>query len=214
MAVLKGGVNGPFSGRVGSVVGSSWRKINYIKGFRRIKDIKPVPSAKQAVQQQKFKLLNSFFMYMEEMLGIGFGQYTDRCTARNAAFRYNYDHAFVMDDGELKLNYAKLAFSRGALYTAGAEKAWPANGEIKVSWNTKTYGVDGQLDDVGYAIAYFPRFDLFEGSHALRHVGEVTFTFFKEFVPGDELHIWLFFADSKKKRASRTVYIPLTEPAP
>ncbi|GGG75836.1 hypothetical protein GCM10007415_04340 [Parapedobacter pyrenivorans] len=211
MAILKDGINGPFSGKVGSVVGSSWRKINYIKGFRRIKETKPEPSPKQAAQHRRFKLLNGFLRPVAEILETGFGQFTGRSTAVNAAFSHNYGHAFRMDGDDLTLNYRELAFSRGTLYTAGAERAWLENGGIRVRWDPRTYGVGGEMDDVGHAIAHHPESGLFFGGNAQRHAGEVAFSF-NGHASGGEFHVWLFFADSRGKRASRTVYIPLTGP--
>ncbi|MFB2118987.1 hypothetical protein [Parapedobacter sp. 2B3] len=37
MGIIKKGINGPFKGKAGSVVGSSWKKIDYIKGLQRKK---------------------------------------------------------------------------------------------------------------------------------------------------------------------------------
>jgi len=210
MATINEGINGPFSGKVGSVIGSSWRKIHYIKGMHKIKSSKRKPSQKQAVQQYKFKLLNQFFSPMASVLDVGFRGFTDRATGKNVAFRYNYDHAFVADGDQIKLNYPVLKFSHGSLYTAGAEKAWAYGEGVKVKWDPKTYGVGGAMDDVGYAIVYSVSSDFFTCETALRHEGEVHVSF-GEKTRGNDVHVWLFFADSKGKQASRTEYIPLTD---
>lgn len=210
MATFKEGINGPFKGKVGAVIGSSWRKIPYMKGKHKVKRNKLKPSEKQAVQHQKFKLLNQFFMKITPVLDIGFRSLTSRATAKNAAFSYNYDHAFVEEDDPVTLNYPALKFSHGSLYTAGAEKAILTHEGVKVVWNSKTYGVGGAMDDVGYAIAYSVSLDLLLWQTALRHEGE-AFISFDEAVRGNELHVWLFFADSRKKQVSRTEYLPLTD---
>ncbi|GGC20303.1 hypothetical protein GCM10011386_10260 [Parapedobacter defluvii] len=211
MATFKEGINGPFKGKVGSVIGSSWRKIHYMKGMRKVKRNKPKPSDKQAVQHHKFRLLNRFFMPIARVLDIGFRGHTSRATAKNVAFGYNYDHAFVEDGDQIKLNYPALKFSHGSLYTAGAEQASLIGEGIKVIWDPKTYGVGGAMDDVGYAIAYSVSSDLLLCQTALRHEGEVVIPF-EEQIRGPEMHVWLFFADSRGKQVSRTEYIPLTDP--
>ena len=134
---------------------------------------------------------------------------TSRATAKNAAFSYNYDHAFVEDSDGISLNYPALKFSHGSLYTARAEEASIIGEGVNVVWDPKTYGVGGSMDDMGYAIVYSVSLDLFIGKTALRHEGEV-FIPFEERIRGKELHVWLFFADSKGKQVSRTVYLPLT----
>ncbi len=210
MATFKEGINGPFKGKVGSVIGSSWRKIHYMKGMRKVKRNKPKPSEKQAVQHRKFTLLNRFFMPIVPVLDIGFHSLTSRATAKNAAFSYNYDHAFVEDGDQVTLNYPALKFSHGSLYTAGAEKASLIGEGVKVIWNPKTYGVGGAMDDVGHAIAYNVSLNLFLCETALRHEGEV-FIPFEEQIRREEMHVWLFFADGRGKQVSRTEYLPLTE---
>ncbi len=210
MATFKEGINGPFKGKVGSVIGSSWRNIHYMKGMRKVKRSKPEPTEKQAVQHDKFKLLNAFFSPISPILDVGFRSLTSRATAKNAAFSYNYDHAFVEDGDGISLNYPALKFSHGSLYTAGAEEASAIGEGVKVVWDPKTYGVGGAMDDVGYAIAYSVSLDFFICKTALRHEGE-AFVPFEERVRGSEVHVWLFFADSRGKQVSRTEYLPLPD---
>lgn len=208
MATIKDGINGPFKGKVGSVIGSSWRKIPYMKGMRKVKSTKAKPSEKQAAQHYRFKLLNEFFKSIAPVLDIGFHTLTSRATGKNAAFSYNYDHAFVEDGDQIRLNYPALKFSHGSLYTAGAEEARATAEGFEIQWDPKTYGVGGAMDDVGYAIAYSVSLHMFMTGRALRYEGGV-FVPFEEGVRGNEVHLWLFFADSKGKQVSRTEYLPL-----
>lgn len=208
MATFKEGINGPFKGKVGSVIGSSWRKIPYMKGMRGITSRKPAPTTKQAAQHVKFRLLNRFFTPVARLLEVGFGAYTSRATGKNVAFSYNYDHAFLEDGDQIRLNYPALKFSHGSLYTAGAEEAVATEDGIRVQWDPKTYGVGGAMDDVAYAIVYSVSSNIFLDETALRHEGSV-FVPFEEPSRGNEVHVWLFFSDSKEKQVSRTEYIPL-----
>ena len=211
MGIIEKGINGPFRGKAGSVIGSSWKKINYIKGLQRFKKRRP-PSEEQATQRRKFQLLNGFLMPLKRQLVIGFGQFTSKVTGVNAAFSYNYDHAFSTDGDDITLNYPALQLSHGSLYTAGAEKAWIEGGGVRISWNAKTYGMGGEMDDVAHAVVYSPSIDQFfsEGHKTIRHDGMIYVDFLNQKV-GEDLHVWLFFADKQQKRVSRSVYIPLTD---
>ena len=210
MGIIEKGINGPFRGKAGSVIGSSWKKINYIKGLHRFKNRRP-PSEEQVIQRQKFQLLNDFLRRIKHPLSIGFGQFTSKATAVNAAFSHNFDDAFSVDGNDIVLNYPALKLSSGSLCTAGTEKAWIEGGGIRISWNAKTYGMGGEMDDVAYAIVYSPSIDVFfsNWSQATRHDGATYVDFLNEEV-GDELHIWLFFTDKQRKRVSKSIYIPLT----
>lgn len=213
MGIIKKGINGPFKGKAGSVVGSSWKKISYIKGLQRKTGTKRTPSPDQAIQQQKFKALNGFLKPISKILDIGFRQYLAKATGVNVAFSLNYDHAFLPEDDSFALDYSSLQLSHGSLFTAGAEKAWLENEEITVTWNTKTYGMGGALDDVAYAVAYSTSIDVFFSGVASRHEGIAHIDLIGE-VPDGDLHVWLFFADKPGKRVSKTVYIPLSAKKP
>jgi len=212
MGTTRKGIKGPFRGKVGAVIGSRWRGINYMKGLPRAKSTKRPPTPKQAVQRQKFVLLNKLLHRIPGLLDIGFRQFTAAATSVNAAIQYNFDDAFLNDEGNLRLNYPALKFSRGSVYPAGEEKAWRESDGIRVTWHPKTYGVGGSFDDRAYAFAYCPTNDIFMiPAPVMRQEGMAQILYHG--VPvGDELHVWLFFSDSFGKRASKTVYIPLSDP--
>ena len=216
MGIIEQGINGPFKGKAGSVIGSSWKKINYIKGLRRDKGRKRPPTSEQAIQRQKFILLNGFLTPIKRVLNVGFGQFTAKATSINAAFQYNYDRAFLEADDGLALDYPALKLSRGSLVTAGAEQAsWEGNEAIQVTWNPKTYGMGGEPDDVAYAIAYAVESGLFAANerHEVRQQGSAVIDF-REPIDHETVHVWLFFIDNDQKRASNTVYIPMERNTP
>lgn len=147
-------------------------------------------------------------MLLSPILDIGFGNFLGKSTSRNTAFQYNYDHAFVLDEnGEPTLDYSAIQLSRGSLFPAGAEKAVLIDNQIKLTWNTKTYGLSGELDDEVHAIAYFPSTGQFSSDECtpLRYQGETWMV--NEAQEGETIHLWLFFSDNQHKRISPTVYL-------
>ncbi|WP_257670340.1 DUF6266 family protein [Parapedobacter tibetensis] len=211
MGTIKEGINGPFRGKAGSVIGSSWRKINYIKGLPRFKK-KRVPSTGQALQREKFALLNHFLYPLSGILETGFKQFTGAATGRNAAFRYNYDHAFLVEDGEVKLDYPALQLSHGSLFTAGDEKAEVDGDILYVSWNPDTYGMGGMMDDTACIVVYDETLEVLlrNDMTAIRHDGGDQVRIIKDTdAHSSDLHVWLFFADKLGRHVSKTVYIPV-----
>lgn len=208
MGIIKKGANGAFRGKAGSVIGSGWKKIDYIKGRPRTYKNKGNPSETQMKQQEKFALLNNFLAPLRNLLKIGFANYLAQSTPRNAAFRYNFDHAFLSsDDNKFSLNYAALQFSRGSLFSAGGEKAILTTEGIQVTWNIKTYGLSGSMDDEVHVFAYFEQQDSLKSDEQtpLRYQGE---TFIEQQAQkGEPVHIWMFMADSQHKRISPTTYL-------
>lgn len=212
MGIINKGANGPFRGKTGSVVGSGWKKIDYIKGLPRRYKNKGKPSTEQELQRKKFHLLNSFLAPLTPITKIGFQSFLSKATARNIAFQYNYDHAFTLSEtGEPQLNYPALQFSHGSLFCAGAEKAEWIDKRIKISWNPKTYHISGELDDEAHIICYFPDKHFFANitSNRRRHHGEAHTDDLPPLLKASA-HIWLFFSDSRRKRVSRSIYLSLT----
>ena len=54
MGTIKQGILGGFSGKVGTVVGSSWKGISYMRG--QAQSVKNPRTAKQMAQRDKFSL--------------------------------------------------------------------------------------------------------------------------------------------------------------
>lgn len=212
MGTYKRGANGPFSGKTGSIIGSRWRGIDYIKGYPKTYKNKGKPSEEQILHYKKFKLLNNFFINLSSVLNIGFGNYLSRSTARNIAFQQNFDRAFLMDENkEPTLSYSKIQFSRGTLFTTGAEKlAFVDGGQLKVTWNPKTYGLSGALDDEVYILCYTESSDQFNSpdNTPLRYQGETMIGY--EALEGELIHVWMFLSDSQRKRVSSTKYLSIT----
>lgn len=210
MGTIKKGIIGPFRGKAGSIIGSSWRKINYIKGLPRKKDRKPTPG--QAEVRLKFALLNHFLDPLSELLESSFGPLTARATGRNAAFSYNYDHAFVSNEQGVQLNYPGLRFSHGYLVTAGDERAWIQGDQLYASWHPGTYGMGGEPDDRAIVLVYDVETRTFvPATEATRQDGIAHTLDRGTPLKRSTMHVWLFFIDKSGKRASKTVYIPIAD---
>lgn len=211
MATIKKGIHGPFRGKVGSVIGSSWRNINYIKGLSLKKGRrKPTPAQEEA--RLKFSLLNRFLDPLSRLLETSFGPFTTRATGRNAAFSYNYDHAFISDEQGIRLNYPQLRFSHGHLITAGDERAWFADGKLRVSWHPGTFGMGGAPDDEAYLLVYDAAKRTFVPMvEATRQDGAAETVDLEYELDLSKLHVWLFFIDKSGKQASKTIYIPIAD---
>ncbi len=210
MGTIKKGINGPFRGKTGSVIGSSWRKINYIKGLPRKKDRKPTPG--QAEARLKFALLNHFLDPLSEVLESSFGPFTAKATGRNAAFSYNYDHAFIDDEHGIRLNYPELRFSHGYLVTAGDERAWVRDDLLHISWHPGTFGMGGEPDDRAIVLVYDVEIQTFVPvTGAMRQDGMAQTLDRGTPLNRFAMHVWLFFIDKSGKRASKTVYIPIED---
>jgi len=212
MGTIKEGINGPFRGKAGSVIGSNWRKVNYIKGLPQFKN-KRAASANQLLERRKFALLNRFFDPISTVLEIGFKQFTSRATGRNVAISYNYDHVFLIDGAHVTLDFPALQFSHGSLFTAGDEQAQVNGDVLYITWDPETYGMGRSMDDKAHIVLYEETREIFYSvGRPLRHEGAAQFMNNVLTLRPLKLHLWLFFVDRAGKQVSRTVYIPIENP--
>ena len=87
MAKLSQGINGPFSGKVGAVVGYTWKGIPVMRGrpSTRTKPFTP----KELNQQAKFRIMNKFLRPATDLLNVTLAHLAVRMSAFNKAFSYN-----------------------------------------------------------------------------------------------------------------------------
>jgi len=65
MAKYKSGINGPFSGKIGPVTGSSWKGTPYIKSNNRVAPERK-PSVAQLNQRMVFAMVSRWLRPMKE----------------------------------------------------------------------------------------------------------------------------------------------------
>ena len=108
------GANGTFSGKVGSVVGSSWRSIDYLKGLPK-KSTK-VATIDQITQRAKFALAPLYLRPIKDILNIGFGdKKLNKITGYNAAVKVFLTQAVGGVYPDFEVDYSKMVMSKGSL---------------------------------------------------------------------------------------------------
>lgn len=116
MGKLLKGANGPFSGKVGTVVGYMWNDVAVIraKPKRRRKPF----SDKELNQQARFALMNQFLIPVKGLLNISFAHLAYRMNGFNKGFSYNVKAAILGFSPDLSIDYPRVLVSRGDLTKA------------------------------------------------------------------------------------------------
>jgi hypothetical protein len=132
MGRIKKGILGPFSGKVGAVVGASWRGIDYMRGLPE-KSTKPATPL-QLAQQNKMALFRGFLLGVDDIIEKCF-QNIKKYTAMNDALSYNMLNSVVGTYPEQNINFMNLLFSKGELRGAWSPKAFSIESHaIDFSW--------------------------------------------------------------------------------
>ena len=133
MGTIRKGILGGFSGKVGTVVGASWRGISYIRSLPQ--KVRNPRSDGQRSQRTKFSLVVSLLKPMNALLRVGWKLYAHRQSPFNAATSYTLANAITGTYPEYEIDVSKVLISRGSLTPAANAKATVTSGNIVLSWN-------------------------------------------------------------------------------
>jgi len=111
MGKLLKGINGPFSGKVGTAVGYMWNDVAVIRSRPR-KRRKPF-SDKELNQQARFALMNQFLIPVKNLLNISFAHLAYRMSGFHKGFSYNVKAAILGIRPGLSIDYPRVLLSRG-----------------------------------------------------------------------------------------------------
>lgn len=208
MATYKQGVNGVFSGKAGSVIGSNWRSIGYLRGLARFKSKSNSP--KQAAQRARFGMAVSFLRPMKTVLNIGFNDKgNNRSTGYNQAMRSFMASAVAGEYPDFEIDFSKIVISKGALEKLiGMQVVSSTAGTFSFSWvDTSAVSEMGHVDDQVFILLYNQTEDTFTTfRNALRQEQELTLELPAVF-SGNTFHIYAFALDRDGKEASNSQYL-------
>ncbi|WP_153796445.1 DUF6266 family protein [Foetidibacter luteolus] len=206
MGKFEKGILGPFSGKVGPVVGGDWNGISYMRsrpGRRKGK-----ASAKQEQQQAKFSLVSKFLKPLKNLLAMGFQDGAVNMSGFNSAFRYHMQYAVAGVYPDYTIDYAAVMISKGGLlnvHSANVQNG--GDGRILVSWADNSGAGDASSDDACILAAYCPELKtaVYNTTAALRGSMEASLQV-SQFA-GKEVHVYLSFATASGNRTASSLYL-------
>jgi Family of unknown function (DUF6266) len=147
MARFNNGINGPFVGRVGPVVGSSWKGIPYMKAKYR-KRTKHI-SDKEKANRIKFAKAQEWLQPLLKFVREGFKGYSPTVEGFGAAKSYLLKNAIEGEAPDFRINPAKMQVSFGDLpLSNNMAVELLADGRLQFSWDTAYVDRGSNLDQV------------------------------------------------------------------
>lgn len=206
MATYKKGINGPLSGKVGNVIASSWRGINYFKGLNSSVS-KPATPA-QLYQRALLAMVSAWLKPLRDLIWVGFQVFSGTKTPMNGAISFIMTEATIRDADSARLDFSKVIFSRGELLMSIiTEVLYLESGSLQVKWRDVAGSVFAKGNDMANFVIYNEakeKFVTFENITE-RAVGEVTLRLPKGF-KGDELHCYMHYVSLDGKAVSTSIY--------
>src|SRR5882724_9425976 len=135
------GINGPVQGKIGTIVGSSWKGVPYVKGPYKKHTRKAAEGA--ARNRSKFALAHYWLQPLKVFVREGFRGYAERVEGFNAAKSYLLLHAFEGAAPNVTINPALVKVSSGNLpLPTGIAVSKAAAGQLSFTWDTITGQVE------------------------------------------------------------------------
>ncbi len=206
MGKISNGILGGFNGKVGNVVGATWKGITYMKAIQNTGNKKA--TEKQIIQRTKFGFAAKFLQPLYPVIQIGFKTQGVKQSAQNAAQGHMLTYAITGEYPLFDVDYENLYLAKGAIKVADSASVIVETDHIAFNWNDtdKALEIHGkeQVLLVGVANGYYPSYSIDEYIREDR-TGNIPFP---NAPSGTLVHCYLAFAETDNlKRASNSVYL-------
>lgn len=206
MGTIKKGVLGGFSGKVGTVVGASWKGIDYIRSLPA--SVNNPRTEGQVAQRSKFTVALTFLRPIISYLNVGFKPYANRQSAYNAAMSYNVNNAVMGTFPDFEIDYPNVLVSRGSLLGAEDASATAAAGSITFDWTNNSGVNDAKETDMAMPLA----FNISKGQAVFKTNGaersaETDVLTIPASWTGDDVELYLGFVSKDGLLVASSVYL-------
>jgi len=207
MGVIKQGILGGISGKVGTVVGGNWKGISYLRA--RPQSVKNPNTEKQQSQRTKFSVVLGFLKPFTGFLPIGFKALAVGQTGFNAAMSYNVKNAVTGTAPNFVMDYQSTLLSAGKLTGAVNPTVASANpAAIQFGWTDNTGTGNAKTDDVAVLASFFE--DTGEAAYqisAIQRNAQVAELSVPANYSGKVAQCWLIFQTADGKDISNSQFV-------
>jgi len=153
MAIISQGILGGVSGKIGNVIGGSWKGIDYLRIMPASVANPKTPA--QMDQRTKFVTVIKFLQPMVEFIRVGFKLYAVKMTQFNNAMSYNLHNAITGTYPDYTIDFSKALVSRGSLTGAtDASVASLSATSMELSWSDNSGTGAALATDKSLLLAY------------------------------------------------------------
>ncbi len=204
MGKINKGIMGAFSGKVGPVIGGSWKNIDYMRSL-------PIPSGSnsplQKNQRTKFGTASRFLTPLKDLLKTSYQPTTGIMTARNSALSYILYHAATGAYPDITLNYNQVRVTQGSLHNVNSCNAVSnMPGKIFFQWNDNSGRGSAKVTDKTILVAYCVEMPLCIFSRGATTRNQLTAELDVMPFSGKTVHTWLGFYSENEKDIASSVY--------
>jgi len=152
MGEIKRGILGGFSGKVGTVVGSTWKDVSYMRALAI--SVSNPRTPKQQTQRGKFAMSMTFLRAIVPYIRVGYHPYALGRTAFNAAMSYILRHAITGSAPQLEVDYERVLVARGTLMPVFNAAAALKDNTLTLTWKDNSKMGDALSTDLAMPLVY------------------------------------------------------------
>jgi hypothetical protein len=207
MGKIAQGILGGLSGKVGNIIGGSWKGIDYIR-------IKPSSVANprtegQVNQRNKFSATLEYLQPNKAFLKIGYKSFATKKTEFNAAMSYVLNNAIDGIAPNFTVDYSLALLSRGSLSTAfNPTTDLTTAGQVSFDWDDNSAEGNANATDKAMLLVYNPSkkesISILDGAD--RTVGSQVVTIPNTYA-GDTVELFIAFVSADGTQVSNSVYL-------
>jgi hypothetical protein len=206
MATIRKGILGGFSGKVGPVIGSTWRGKDVMRSLP--KKGNRIATEEQLDQRAKFRLMTQFLAPLRSELSAYFGQPAEDKSRMNLATSYHIREAITGIYPNYAVDYPKTIVTKGELLgLADPEAATQAGAIVSVSWEDNSGQSQAKANDVLLLFFYNHQLKLWEYRQAATRSAETVEVTLPQGWTGNTVHCWTSIAASDAKLVANSVYM-------
>ena len=212
MAKINSGIFGPVSGRLGPIIGGTWKGIPYIRENKSHQSKRPRTEA-QLANEAKFKFVNDWLVPFQPYLNIGFENLAIRKTALAAAFSANYKSVFSGTAPDFIIDYDQLQISAGTLAPLlNPQVSFDGPDKLEITWHKNA--VKGTtFNDQVMLVAYSAALQIADGfvGAVNRSIEHYSFPLNPD-LHGQSLHIYISVTSVDRRKIANSTYLGIIEP--
>ncbi len=207
MGTYNKGILGAFSGKVGPVVGATWRGKEVMRSLP--KKSNRLATAFQQQQRSKFAMTTVFLGGIQPVIKRYFGNDTGLKTRRNQAMSYLMKEAIVFNDPDYEWDYTKVLISKGDLLGINNGAVTAGTGQnLDFSWADNSGQGEAEVTDKLVVVVYEPtsKATVYSLNAGSRSSGSATLEL-PNFLSGLEVQVWAAFVSTDDKLFATSLYL-------
>jgi len=203
---IKTGILGGFQGKVGTVIGSTWRGESIMRALP--KTAAKAPTESQRIQRLKFKAVSEFLNPLRSTLSTYFGNDTGVKSKYNMATSYHITNAVEITEQGTQILYPRVLVAKGTLFGFQNLTTTQSETVITLNWEDNTVFGNAKAEDTVNVVCFIEEvntFYVFE-SIANREGLTASVTLPQNFL-GYNVEVYAFLYDKVSKTSSNSVYL-------